>query len=197
FGFIAGIKSNQWKTALHDFLENKIIPEKRSLLCAEVFRNKKSVHTEHALNDIVVTSKKTMQTIRLNVEANEIPFGKFKADGMIIATSTGSTAYSLAAGGPIVDPALDTIIFNPVSAFSLSVRPLVLPGETILKITVLPSRNYDFMLSCDGQVHADIEEGDCIVIKQSPYKALLVGCSADVFYEALRSKLHWSGGLFA
>lgn len=197
FGFIAGTKPENWQSSLNDFFAGTSTLSKRSLMYAEVLRGGNSVYSGNALNDVLISSKNAAQTISLDIEADGIPFGKFKADGIIVATSTGSTAYSAAAGGPIVDPALDAIIFNPVSAFSLSNRPLVLPSETVLQITVLSSRNSDFVLSYDGQVHTDIKEGDCVVVKQSPHKVLLVGCSSAVFYEALRSKLHWSGGPLA
>ncbi len=197
FGFIAGIKPDQWKESLEQFLNKELAPAKRSSLYVEIIRNNKRIYKEHALNEVVLTSKKAMKTISLSVETNETHFGKFKGDGVILATPTGSTAYSVAAGGPIVDPTLDAIIFTPVSPFSLSTRPLVLSGKTVLTLEVLPSRNSHFMVSCDGQVHTDIETGDTIIVKQSTSKCLLVGCNTQVFYSALRTKFHWSGGPFA
>ncbi len=197
FGFIAGIQPDQWKESLDAFLNKKLLPSSRSLLYVEVKRNNEEIYRGHALNEVVFTSKIAMKTIQLNVESNAINFGKFKGDGLILATSTGSTAYSVAAGGPIVDPSLDAIIFTPVSPFSLSTRPLVLSADTELKIEVLPSRNSQFMISCDGQLRADIKAGDIIKVKLSTSKTLLVGCNAQVFYSALRSKFHWSGGPFA
>ncbi len=197
FGFIAGINPENWKKAFDDFLSKKLLPTERSLLTLDVIRNNSIVFTEKALNDIVIKPRTQMKTCVLKVMANEIPFGKFKADGIIISTATGSTAYSLAAGGPIVDPSTNAIVFNPVSAFSLSTRPLVLAGDTALEVEVLPSRNERIMITCDGQIHEDVQVGDIIKIQQSENKALLVGCSSEVFYSALRSKLHWSGGPFA
>ncbi len=196
FGFIAGIQPEHWKDSLQAFLDKKLVPTSRSLLYVEVIRNDECVHREHALNEVVLTSSTAMKTIFLNVEVNSIPFGRFKADGIIMATSTGSTAYSLAAGGPIVDPSIDAILFNPVSPFSLSTRPLVLSNQTELTLEVLPSRSSNFLVSCDGQIHTDIQAGDIITVKQSTSKTLLVGCTAPVFYSALRSKLQWSGGPF-
>ncbi len=197
FGFIAGIQPEEWKDKLEYFFANTQDCTQRSLLYIEVIRDSKRIFHQHALNEVVLKPKVQMKTILLDIDANGIPFGKFKADGLILATATGSTAYSVAAGGPIVDPSLDVILFNPISAFSLSTRPLVLAGDTELKIEVLPSRNTDFMVSIDGQVHFDIQSGDFVVVKQSIEKALLVGCTQDVFYSALRSKFHWSGGPFA
>lgn len=193
FGFITAIQPENWQTALNDFLAGTIEITTRSLLCVEVLRDGRSVYLGNALNDVVLTAKRPVKTIILDVEASGIPFGRFRADGIIAATPTGSTAYSAAAGGPIIDPGLDAILFIPVSAFSLSSRPIVLPCNTVLSLTVLPCRNSDFVLSYDGQVYVDIEEGDRIVVTHSPHKVSLIGCNASVFYEALRSKLHWSG----
>ncbi len=197
FGFISGIQPDEWKEKFELFLENKLESTSRFLIHIEVLRDNKKVYSQQALNEVVIAPKEQMKTILLNIEANNVPFGKFKSDSLILATSTGSTAYSVAAGGPIVDPSMDAIILNPVSAFSLSTRPLVLSGKTELTVEVLPSRNSNFMISCDGQVHFDIQAGDFIVVKQSSEKALLVGCTLEVFYSALRSKFHWSGGPFA
>ena len=197
FGFIAGIQPKEWKAKLDLLLADTIDFTKRSLLYIEVIRNNERVFYQHVLNEVVLKPTLPMKTILLDIEANGIPFGKFKADGVIVATATGSTAYSVAAGGPIVDPVLDAILLNPISAFSLSTRPLVLAGDTELKIEILPSRSSEFMVSCDGQVHFDIQSGDFVIVKQSTEKALLVGCTQDVFYSALRSKFHWSGGPFA
>ncbi len=197
FGFIAGIHCEHWKRPMEDFLQKKLLPTSRSLLSIVVKRGDKIVFSEKSLNDVAIKSKKQMKTCALQVDANEIPFGKIKADGIIIATTTGSTAYSLAAGGPIVDPSIDAIVFNPIAAFSLSTRPIVLAGDTRLQIEVLPSRSENIMVSCDGQIHEDVHVGDVIEIKQFEKKALLVGCNSEVFYSAVRSKLHWSGGPFA
>ena len=196
FGFIAGIQPENWQNALEDFLEGKIPLVERSLVKAEVIRSgiKKTVYEGTALNDVVLSSSQAAKTVQVEAGTADAAFGIFKADALIAATSTGSTAYSAAAGGPIVDPALDTIILNTVSAFSLSNRPLVLPCNTELVIKVLPSRSEGFILSFDGQVHIPIETGDTIRIKKAERKVLLAGCDSSVFYNALRSKLRWSGG---
>ncbi|MGI5173417.1 NAD(+)/NADH kinase [Treponema sp. OMZ 840] len=194
FGFIAGIRPDNWQASLSDFFAGKIKLTKRSLVKAEVVRRGTTVYVGTALNDMVLSAAQAAKIVEVDIRTSHSAFGKFKADALIISTSTGSTAYSAAAGGPIVDPDLDVLILNTVSAFSLSNRPLVLPSDIRLSLEVLPSRTQDFVLSCDGQVHIPVEPNDSIFIKKAEHSVLLAGCDSSVFYTALRSKLHWSGG---
>ena len=155
------------------------------------------IFTSTALNDVVVTGNGAARIISLDVTANKNSLGHFKADGVIVATSTGSTAYSAAAGGPIVDPSMDVLILSTICAFSLSNRPLVLPAWSELEIKVLPSRDAQMCITCDGQVAIDVIENDIIKIHKAEKNLTVIGCDSDVFYSALRSKLNWSGGPLA
>ena len=128
------------------------------------------------------------------VSYNDVPLGTFKADGIIISTATGSTAYSASAGGPIIDPELDALVLTPINSFSLSSRPLVLSPRGEVGITILPSRENDVIITIDGQKPFDLHEGDCIKIRRLQEKVKLVGCTTKKFYGALCSKLNWSGG---
>jgi len=194
FGFIAGIQPDCWKDRLTQFINKKEVLAKRGLVSGTVFRNGIELISYNALNDVVFSSKNPACIVSLCVKADNISFGTFKADGVIVCTPTGSTAYSAAAGGPILDPRLDALILNPVSAFSLSNRPLVLPPQEVLSIKVLPSRNAKVVVTWDGQCQYDLLEGDVVIVKKSVYSIRLAGCGTDTFYNALRSKLHWSGG---
>lgn len=197
FGFIAGIQRNAWKKALSRFIEAGSVPVERNMLRIELIRNKEMIFSQTALNDAVISAYGAARIVTLDVASSGVAFGKFKADGIIVATATGSTAYSAAAGGPIVDPEVDALILSPVCPFSLSNRPLVMPSTAELTITVLPSRGTEVMLTCDGQVTQEALVGDVIRIRKAKEKALLVGCDSDIFYSALRSKLNWSGGPLA
>lgn len=194
FGFIAGIQADSWKELFLEFINGKLPVAKRTLLQACVYKNNECVFQNLAFNDVVITSRGSAKQIGLDVVANSVAFGKFTADGIIVASATGSTGYSVAAGGPIVDPAVDVLLFNTVSPFSLSNRPLVLPPDTTLQFTILPSRNAECIVSFDTHVHYDIDIGDVVEVKRAPYIVQLAGCTPELFYAALRSKLHWSGG---
>ena len=194
FGFIAGIQKDSWQERLSLFLKKKLPLTSRSMLSATVLRNSKTVFESYALNDVVISADKAANIVSLGITFNGNSFGKFQADGIIVSTSTGSTAYSVAAGGPIVDPELDAFVLSPICPFSLSNRPIVLPSSGVLCVDVLPSRDTGFSITADGQVLEHLEKGDVIFLQKAKEKVLLADCGSSVFYSALRSKLHWSGG---
>lgn len=194
FGFIASVQRNEWKKELDDFLEEKAVIDERSMLGADLIRGGHRRLTATGLNDIVICGKTAAHTISFNVLYDKVPLGEIKADGIIISTATGSTAYSASAGGPIIDPGLDAMVLTLMNAFSLSSRPIVLSPDGTLEIEILPSRISDVVISVDGQIPVDLHVGDVIKIKQIEAKAKLIGCTKEKFYNALRSKLNWSGG---
>ena len=194
FGFIASVQRNEWKKELDEFLAGKSIIEERSMLQADLLRNDVRRLSTTGLNDIVVCGKTAAHTISFNVLYDKVPLGEIKADGIIVSTATGSTAYSASAGGPIIDPGLDAMVLTLMNAFSLSSRPLVLSPDGELEIEILPSRISDVVVSVDGQIPVALHVGDVIRIRQSETKASLIGCTKEKFYNALRSKLNWSGG---
>ncbi|HBB43376.1 MAG TPA: NAD(+) kinase, partial [Treponema sp.] len=112
---------------------------------------------------------------------------------LIVATATGSTAYSAAAGGPIIEPSLDAMVLTPISSFSLSARPLVFGSQGEIAVTVLPSRS-GMELTVDGQERFALETGDVIIMGVPSYKAQIVCATQEKFYASLQSKLNWSGG---
>jgi len=193
FGFIAGIQPDAWKEPLSEFLDGTRYTDSRMLLNARVERAGQTMFSSDALNDAVVAGSGIAKIVRLEVLFNGISFGTYKADGIIVATPTGSTAYSAASGGPIVAPDLSAFILNPVCPFSLSNRPIVLPSTGTLKITVLEMRHKETILTVDGQEFFQLQEGDSVFVNEAPDRVRLIGCDADVFYTALRSKLNWSG----
>ena len=194
FGFIAGIKPCDWEAGLEKFLAGKMAVTPRAMLFASVFRSGKTAHEFFALNDIVVSAKSAAKTISLDISANSFPLGHFKADGVIVASSTGSTAYSASAGGPIVDPELNALVLTPLNPFSLSARPIVFGEKARLRIRIVASRNRCAIITVDGQEPFALEDDDEIEIRKSGHDALLAGASVEKFYDALRFKLNWSGG---
>lgn len=199
FGFIAGISKTAWKDKLDLFLDGKLTLDERSLLQVTVKRCKTgfpvmSVFSGTALNDAVIKVAGAAQIAELSVSCNDEPFGHIRSDGVVIATPTGSTAYSAAAGGPIVDPELDVLVFSPICPFSLSSRPIVMNQSVKIEIRVLPSRGAKLLLSCDGQEGFPLLENDVIEVGRAAAKVQLAGCDSKVFYTALKSKLNWAGG---
>lgn len=194
FGFIASVQRGDWKKELDEFLNGDSVIDERSMLGADLVRGGQRRLSATGLNDIVICGKTAAHTISFNVLYDKVPLGEIKADGIIISTATGSTAYSASAGGPIIDPGLDAMVLTLMNAFSLSSRPLVLSPKGQLEIEILPSRISDVVISVDGQIPVDLHVGDVIRIKQIDAKAKLIGCTKEKFYNALRSKLNWSGG---
>ena len=194
FGFIASVQRGDWKKELDEFLRGESLIDERSMLGADLIRGGQRRLSATGLNDIVICGKTAAHTISFNVLYDRVPLGEIKADGIIISTATGSTAYSASAGGPIIDPGLDAMVLTLMNAFSLSSRPLVLSPAGQLEIEILPSRISDVVISVDGQIPVDLHVGDIIRIRQIDAKAKLIGCTKEKFYNALRSKLNWSGG---
>ena len=197
FGFIASVQRDEWQKELDDYLAGKSVIDERSMLGSDLIRGGQRRLSATGLNDIVICGKTAAHTISFNVLYDKVPLGEIKADGIIVSTATGSTAYSASAGGPIIDPGLDAMVLTLMNAFSLSSRPIVLSPDGILEIEILPSRISDVVISVDGQIPVDLHVGDIIKIKQTDSKAKLIGCTKEKFYNALRSKLNWSGGPYA
>ena len=193
FGFIASVQPKDWQSELTAFLEGKSAFEKRSMLKVDVFRNDKKVYNSLSLNDAVISAERGVSTIMLSVNRNSLPLCRLKADGLILSTPTGSTAYSAAAGGPIVSPELEAFVLTPLNSFSLSSRPVVLSPDSILEVTVEKSRANGICLTVDGQEPFPLMLGDRVCVVLNKKKAILVAGSAEKFYNALRSKLNWSG----
>ena len=187
FGFLAGVSQNAWQTELQNFLAGKSPVSERSLVACEVLRGGKTVFKTTALNDVVISSTAASRLINLEVAFNHALLGPFKANGIIVSTATGSTAYS------IIDPSLDALLLTPISSFSLSARPLLFSPQGELAITMLPSR-IQTGISADGQIDFALEPEDVIILRTAEKKAQLVASSQVQFYGALRSKLNWAGG---
>lgn len=194
FGFIASIQPGEWKIHLEDFINGKAVLVERSMIEASVIRDGKKIYSSLGLNDVVISAKRAATTVSLAVNYDDLPLCRMKADGVIISTSTGSTAYSAAAGGPIVDPQLKTFILTPVNSFSLSSRPIVLSPEGQISIQIENSRTKDVSITVDGQEPVSLEIGDTVFVKKYKKNIKLISCTRERFYNALRSKLNWSGG---
>ncbi|MCR5291046.1 MAG: NAD(+)/NADH kinase [Treponema sp.] len=197
FGFIASVQRNNWQKSLLHFLSGEIETVERNMLHVVVSHAGNDIFTSTCLNEVLITAPGGAQPLSLEVVYNHAFMGHYKADGLIVATATGSTAYSVSAGGPIVDPELDAFLLTPLNSFSLSSRPLVFNPEGELQINILPFRFNSAKVVADGQKSVEITTGDKVVITRAPHKVMLVGCSVENFYAALRSKFNWAGGAHA
>ncbi len=193
FGFIAGIQPDSWMIPLTEFLNGNTNGIERMLLHTEVYRGSERIFESEALNDAVVSGTGIARIVQMEVSFNGHSFGTYKADGIIVATPTGSTAYSAASGGPILAPDMSAFVLSPICAFSLSNRPIVLPSSGKMTLKILQSRQTNTILTVDGQEVCPLVTGDEIKISEASRRVMLIGCDSSVFYSALRSKLNWSG----
>jgi NAD+ kinase len=143
-----------------------------------------------ALNDVVIDRGGSPRIIRIQVEVDGRPFNTFRSDGLIAATPTGSTAYSLSASGPIVVPTLESILLSPICPHSLSARPTVLEGSSTVRLRV-ESAGKPAMLSIDGQIHMDVRNDETVLIRRAPKPVHWLTFEDHDFFNLLRKKLHW------
>jgi len=192
FGFIAEVNSDDWLSVYNKWEKGEITPARRCMLDVSVERNSKIIMNNTCLNDAVISYTEIAKLIHLDVQINSnITLGSYRCDGLVIATPTGSTAYSMAAGGPILNPELEALILNPICPFSLSSRPLVLPSKQTLAITVAEERKSKVLLTVDGQDTFVLECKDKIFIKQADFSVELIFADRSAYYSALRNKLFW------
>ena len=196
FGYIAETSVDELESVFVQYLEGKTDIYSRMMLDVEVSRKGSAVFSSSALNEITVSAFSHARMANLDLRINETLCAKLKGDGIIIATPTGSTAYSLSAGGPILDASLDAIIINPICPFTMGVRPLVVEKDNLILISV-PRQNTELSLTCDGHEVFSLKEEDTISVRQSADRALFVKNPGRSFIEVLRDKLSWAGGFNA
>lgn len=197
FGYITEISSTEWKQAIDDLLNGEEKISRRLMLKVSVHRQGKRIFQCQGLNEAVVTSAGVAKVVNLDLFIGRTKAGTFRSDGIIIATPTGSTGYSLAAGGPILDSEMSALIITPVCPFTLSNRPLVLGANEVITMKVDEGQRTDLMLTVDGQQYCELEENDEIVVEKSRSKALLIASAVRNYTQVLSTKLNWSGGMHA
>ena len=193
FGFIAGIKPSEWRETFALWQKGKALLSRRLMLEVSVERGGREIFRCCCLNDAVISSSGISKIINLQLSVGSIKLGTYRSDGIIVSTPTGSTAHSLAAGGPIVDPELETMIVNPICPFTLSQRPMVIPTNEALLIELERQKKISVCLTADGQVTEKLKSGDRVFVKKAPYHCQLISSGRYVFYDALRKKLAHSG----
>ena len=192
FGYITEIEKSEWKDALDLYLSGKKNYSNRLMLSVSVYRKNRKIFQSFALNEAVISSSGIAKVINLTLSIDNTFAGNFRSDGMIVATPTGSTGYSLASGGPILDAEMRALIITPICPFALSNRPLV-TGDKLVVLDIKKDQRTDIVLTVDGQVFFVLNELDRIVVKMSNKRLKLIHSSKRNFTEVIREKLHWSG----
>lgn len=192
-GFVAANRMESWAQTFHDWRSGALTESKRLMLAVRAIRGEKQLFKGIALNDIVVSSEGNARMIRMCLSLNRERFGHYRADGLIVSTPTGSTAYNLAAGGPAVHPEIGALIINPICPFTLASRPLLIPASTQVEIAIDETRKTGALLTVDGHEMVAMKINDVVRIERYTKPALLIVPSGNAFFSALRTKLGWSG----
>lgn len=193
-GFLTELAPEELPAYLPRLLARDYTLEARMMLEAHLYRGEQTLVTLHALNDIVVRQGAAGRLISLCVEVAGFQLGQMSADGLIVSTPTGSTAYGLAAGGPIVHPTATVMVLVPICPHSLAFRPVVVPAEDPVEIFCQGNFQQDeMMVSADGQAPVSVLAGDRIVVRPAPHTAQLIKFGRSSFYDRLREKLQWGG----
>jgi NAD+ kinase len=188
-GFLAKVNLENIFQRLDQVAEGKFSVEKRSMVKASILKNGSSL-TQYGLNDFVVSNGESHRMLIAEVYVNDNRVSEYKADGLIIATPTGSTAYSLSSGGPIISPDVDSFVITPISAHTLNSRPLVVSAKSTIKIK-FSSYNQNIMFITDGQLHELLSPDDTVLITNSDFKIGLIDFSDNDYFQTLRTKMGW------
>jgi len=188
-GFLTEVKLDEMYAALEGLLSGQYQAEERMLLKVEVIRQERMAAQYLALNDAVINKGALARIIELEVSVNGQPVLFTRADGLIVSTPTGSTAYSLAAGGPILYPTLDAFIVAPICPHTLTNRPVVIPDRE--QVEVCLRHGSDVMLTVDGQVGMPLQQQDCLRLCRAQATLKLVLPFGNTFFKLLREKLRW------
>ena len=193
-GFLTETTIENLYPTLEKVLDGKCEIENRMLLNASVLRNGENIEDFNVLNDIVINKGALARILNLKVFVDDQYMTSYRADGLIIASPTGSTAYSLSAGGPIIHPSMHALVLSPICPFALTNRPIVVPDSSIIKVQ-LTTRNAgeDVRITLDGQTGYSIKSGDILEAKKADIPVKLIQAPGKNYYQLLRKKLHWGG----
>ncbi len=190
-GFLTAVSSRDLAPALEKLWENDFVIETRPLIEA-IGRCGGQALRMSALNDIVISHGAVSRLIELNVSVNDRLLTRYRGDGLIVSSPTGSTAYSLSAGGPIISPGADVFAITPICAHALSNRPVILSLSSVIRVELL-SKKMEIIVAADGQLQANLGAGDAVTIQRSRRKVHLLHPNDTSFFETIRQKLHWRG----
>ena len=189
-GYLAEFRIEELFTALESILAGDYKLEKRVMLAVELRRGELLVTRNRVLNDVVINKSALARIIEIETKLNGQFVNSFRADGLIVSTPTGSTAYNLSAGGPIVFPTMNTVVITPICPFTLSNRPIVVPDDSVIEVRLMTEKE-DVALTLDGQVGFPLQVADLVVIRKSSTAFNLVQPKNRNYFDVLRNKLKW------
>ncbi|BDD87064.1 NAD(+)/NADH kinase [Desulfofustis limnaeus] len=191
-GFLTELTRSESESALEEIIAGSIIMERRMMIKARLLRNGRHDEYRHALNDIVVTKNATDRLLYLTTNANGDTITTYQADGLVFSTPTGSTAYNLSAGGPLVHPELQAVLVTPICPFMLSSRPVIVPPDVVLTSEFVSHEHHSrAKVIVDGQRIWDMQPGDILEVRQSEHFLQLISSTRRDYFTILRNKLKW------
>jgi len=191
-GFLTELTENEAINGLEEILTNTVTIENRLMLKARIVRNDEPSDYRYALNDVVINKDVVDRLLNLSTTADDQYITTYKADGLIFSSPTGSTAYNLSAGGPLVYPGLATILVTPICPFMLSSRPIILPSDKVVRTRLDTRYNGEkAQVIVDGQPTWEMENKDLLEIETAEHTLQLISLSARDYFTILRNKLHW------
>lgn len=191
-GFLVDVSPVNLDTSLEQIFSGDYTKEKRFLLTANVLRNNKSIHTADAFNDVVIHLRDVARMMEFDTSINGTHVNYQRADGLIIATPTGSTAYALSSGGPLLHPTINAITLVPISPHTLSSRPIVVNADSEIDILIYDTKDAVARVTCDGKKIFDLQKDDIVRVKRQSHLITLLHPPGYNHYHTLREKLHWS-----
>ena len=192
-GFLTEITLPELYDSLAATLAGRATLEERAMLATRTIRND-TVFADHVvLNDIVITKGALSRIIEISVTVGDAPVTRFRADGLIIASPTGSTAYNLAAGGPIVHPAVDAMLLTPIAPHTLTNRPVVIPASSDVHVRPIMEKQDEVFVTFDGQAGFPLQAHDLVSVRRAARPLRIVKSAKRTYFELLREKLKWGG----
>ncbi len=189
-GFLTEVRLENLYPSLERVFANDFVLDERLMLRTHIHRHGETVAQGVVLNDVVISKGTLARMIELKIAIQGRFVTNLRGDGLIVSSPTGSTAYSLSAGGPIIDPAVQSLILTPISPHTLTHRPLIVPGNAEIEV-ILTSKDDGAMATLDGQVGVAITQGDTVVVQTSENRTRLIRFPESNYYDVLREKLKW------
>jgi NAD+ kinase len=195
-GFLTDINPEDFEQQLDSIFNGECVTEQRFLLEVEVFRHGRMQSKDSAVNEVVLHHGKVAHMLEFEVYLDDIFVYSQRSDGLIVATPTGSTAYSLSGGGPILTPNLDALTLVPMFPHTLSSRPIVVDANSTVKMKISPENRDNLQVSCDSHIVLTVLPGDEVIIRKNPNRLSLVHPKDYNYFNVLRTKLNWGTKLY-